>query len=129
MNKRLRLLLCLLTAVLLCGCRASIIEGTEFTVRGVVTDTSYATVEEKSYGILEKAYPRTLVKTEDGETYGFFEMRGYDLATAFPGDTVEIRGGTDKRSGLTIAVEITVLEMGEWHQNRESQNAAQSADS
>ena len=129
MNKRLRLLLCLWTAVLLCGCRASVIEGTEFTVRGVVTDTSYATVEEKSYGIPEKAYPCTLIKTEDGETYGFFEMRGYDLATAFPGDTVEIRGGTDKRSGLTIAVEITVLEKGEWHLKWEAQNAAQSADS
>ena len=128
MNKRMRIILCFLTVLLLCGCHASVIEGTEITVRGVVTDTSYATVEKKQYGILEKSYPRTLVKTEDDEIYGFFEMHGYDLATAFPGDTVEIRGGTDKRSGLTIAVEITVLEKGEWHLKWEAQNAAETAD-
>ncbi len=68
MNKRILLVLCLLMTAVLCGCRSSIIEGTEITVRGVVTDTSYATVEEKPYGILEKAYPRTLVESEDGET-------------------------------------------------------------
>ncbi len=128
MNKRILLVLCLLMTALLCGCRSSIIEGTEITVRGVVTDTSYATLEEKPYGILEKAYPRILVESEDGETYGFFKMRGYDLATAFPGDTVEIRGGTEKGSGLTVAVEITVLEKGEWHLNWEAKNAAETAE-
>ena len=126
MNKRILPVLCLLMIALLCGCRASIIEGTEITVRGVVTDTSYATVEEKPYGIFEKAYPRILVEAEDGETYGFFKMRGYDLAMAFPGDTVEIRGGTEKGSGLTVAVEITVLEKGKLHLEWEAKQAAKS---
>ncbi len=126
MNKRILPVLCLLMTALLCGCRASIIEGTEITVRGVVTDTSYATVEEKPYGFFEKAYPRTVVESEDGETYGFFRMRGYDLATAFPGDTVEIRGGTEKGSGLTVAVEITVLEKGKLHLEWEAKQAAKS---
>lgn len=128
MSKRILPVLWLLMTALLCGCRASITEGTEITVRGVVTDTSYATVEEKPYGILEKAYPRILVESEDGETYGFFKMRGDDLTTAFPGDTVEIRGGTEKGSGLTVAVEITVLEKGEWHRNWEAKQAAKSND-
>lgn len=126
MNKRILPVLCLLMTALLCGCRAPIIAGTEITVRGVVTDTSYATVEEKPYGIFEKAYPRILVESEDGETYGFFRMRGYDLATAFPGDTVEIRGGTEKGSGLTVAVEITVLEKGKLHLEWEAKQAAES---
>lgn len=129
MSKRILPILCLLMTVLLCGCRASIIAGSEITVRGVVTDTSYATVEEKPYGIFEKAYPRILVKTEGGETHGFFKVRGYDPVTAFPGDTVEIRGGTDKSSGLTVAVEITVLEKGEWHREWEEKQTAETAGS
>lgn len=127
MNKRSLLVLCLFMTAFLYGCRASIIEGTEITVRGVVTDTSYATVEEKPYGIFENAYPRILVKSEDGETHGFFKVRGYDLATAFPGDTVIIRGGTEKGSGLTVAVEITVLEKGEWHREWEEKQTAETA--
>ena len=127
MSKRILLGLCLFMTALLCGCHSSIIAGTEITVHGVVTDTSYATVEEKPYGIFEKAYPRILLKTESGETYGFFKVRGYDPATCFPGDTVEIRGGTDKSSGLTVAIEITVLEKGERHTEWESKQAAETA--
>lgn len=33
MNKRILLVLCLLMTALLCGCRSSIIEGTEITVQ------------------------------------------------------------------------------------------------
>ena len=119
-----RRILCLLPLMLLlCGCRASIIAGSEITVRGVVTDTSYATVEEKPYGIMEKAYPRILLETEKGEIYGFFKRNGTDPATCFPGDTVEIRGGTESGSGLTVATEITVLEKGERHLEWEAKQA------
>ena len=127
MSKRILLVLCLLMTALLCGCRSSIIEGTEITVHGVVTDQAWGIVVEKQHHFQEEGRLYTTVKTEDGEIRMFWHANGYDLATAFPGDTVEIRGGTEKGSGLTVAIEITVLEKGERHTEWESKQAAETA--
>jgi hypothetical protein len=96
-------------------------------VHGVVTDQAWGIVVEKQHHFQEEGRLYTTVKTEDGEIRMFWHANGYDLATAFPGDTVEIRGGTEKGSGLTVAIEITVLEKGERHTEWESKQAAETA--
>lgn len=115
--KRLLVILAVV-ALFLSGCGQSpIVEGTEITYRGVVIDRALAPVVEKQYSIMEETRAYIGIKETNGTAHCFWEAKGkrYDWPKAFVGDTVEITAATEKGTGWTVVVEITVLEKGELH--------------
>ncbi len=123
--KRLFVLLAVVM-LFLPGCgQSSIVEGTEITYRGEVIDRALAPVVEKPYSFMEETRAYIGIKEPNGTAHCFWEAKRkqYDWPNAFVGDTVEITVATEKRTGWTVVVELTVLEKGkrhlEWEQKQE----------
>jgi hypothetical protein len=111
--------------ILLCSCTggSGIVEGTEITYRGTVTDRALSPVEEKPYSFMEETRAYIGFEDEAGALHCFWERKGgaaEEWPKVFPGDLAEITVATEAGSGLTVVVRITLLEKGDLHRHYET---------
>ena len=106
MKKGLIILVTILSILTLTGC-SRIVEGTEITRQGILTDRAMSTVSNAAFAE-SRAY--ITVTYENGEADCYWAAKGDSFPdTLALGDTVEVKSGIEEGSGLLVVIEVTEI--------------------